>query len=346
MKSLLKQHGLKSIVENGTVEEDRIHLKGISALHHLSEATTSFFFSLLRVHTMSQHSGFSLLDQHLSALPASLREHILQRLRHSLCYQPVIGIMGKTGAGKSSLCNGLFNGECCAVSDVDACTREPQRLTLTVGAHTLTLMDLPGVGESQERDAEYEALYQRLLPELDLILWVIRADDRALAADEHVYHQILKASHTPHPAILFVLSQADKVDPSLTWDSVSQQPSRQQQDTLQRKINAVAAGFQVSPAHVIAISAITGYQMPSLVEAMIYALPRYASSHVYAHINASCRTEIAVDKAKEDFGDTVTEIVDWAIGSVPVPNALKALVQSVKTTIKQVARAVWGWFFG
>jgi predicted GTPase len=39
----------------------------------------------------------------------------------------VIGIMGKTGVGKSSLCNALFRSEVCTVNAVEACTRQPQR---------------------------------------------------------------------------------------------------------------------------------------------------------------------------------------------------------------------------
>ncbi|MBW6101324.1 hypothetical protein HTY54_20665 [Escherichia coli] len=37
----------------------------------------------------------------------------------------------------------------------------------------------PGVGESRDRDAEYEALYRDILLELDSVLWLIKADDRA-----------------------------------------------------------------------------------------------------------------------------------------------------------------------
>jgi predicted GTPase len=52
--------------------------------------------------------------------------------------------MGKTGAGKSSLCNALFQQPVCLTSDLMACTREPQRLVLTVGERSMTLVDLPG----------------------------------------------------------------------------------------------------------------------------------------------------------------------------------------------------------
>ncbi len=37
----------------------------------------------------------------------------------------------------------------------------------------MVITDLPGVGESRDRDAEYEALYRDILPELDLVLWLI-----------------------------------------------------------------------------------------------------------------------------------------------------------------------------
>jgi predicted GTPase len=73
---------------------------------------------------------------------------------------------GKNRGGKSSLCNALFAGEVSPVSDVAACTREPLRFRLQVGDRHMTLVDLPGVGESGARDNEYAALYREQLPGL------------------------------------------------------------------------------------------------------------------------------------------------------------------------------------
>ncbi|TXE23946.1 ATP-binding cassette domain-containing protein [Serratia marcescens] len=52
--------------------------------------------------------GIDTLKQQLSQLPEALSRTILDRIRQTLHYEPVIGIMGKTGTGKSSLCNALF----------------------------------------------------------------------------------------------------------------------------------------------------------------------------------------------------------------------------------------------
>lgn len=127
-------------------------------------------------HTDS-HDAVNAFQSCLSFLPSSSAERILKQLKQSIDYEPVIGIMGKTGAGKSSLCNALFQEQICLTSELMACTREPQRLVLTVGERSITLVDLPGVGETPEFDAEYMALYHRLFVELDLVIWILRADD-------------------------------------------------------------------------------------------------------------------------------------------------------------------------
>ncbi|MGC6686817.1 GTPase, partial [Escherichia coli] len=72
------------------------------------------------------------LQQPLSGLPQWVSEHILQQINQLTHYEPVIGIMGKTGAGKSSLCNTLFAGDISPVSDVAACTRKPLQFRLQV----------------------------------------------------------------------------------------------------------------------------------------------------------------------------------------------------------------------
>ncbi|MEF5452900.1 GTPase, partial [Escherichia coli] len=73
---------------------------------------------------MNPSDAIEVIEKPLSSLPYSLSRHILEHLRKLTSHEPVIGIMGKSGAGKSSLCNALFQGEVTPVSDVHAGTRE------------------------------------------------------------------------------------------------------------------------------------------------------------------------------------------------------------------------------
>ncbi|PZY39135.1 hypothetical protein DIV19_24655, partial [Escherichia coli] len=176
---------------------------------------------------MNPSDAIEAIEKPLSSLPYSLSRHILEHLRKLTSHEPVIGIMGKSGAGKSSLCN------------------------------SMVITDLPGVGESRDRDAEYEALYRDILPELDLVLWLIKADDRALSVDEYFWRHIL---HRGHQQVLFVVTQADKTEPCHEWDMAGIQPSPAQAQNIREKTEAVFRLFR--PVHpVVAVSARTGWEL-------------------------------------------------------------------------------------
>lgn len=93
---------------------------------------------------MNPSDAIEAIEKPLSSLPYSLSRHILEHLRKLTSHEPVIGIMGKSGAGKSSLCNALFQGEVTPVSDVHAGTREVQRFRLSTMVTAWLSLTCPG----------------------------------------------------------------------------------------------------------------------------------------------------------------------------------------------------------
>ncbi|EMW39494.1 GTPase family protein [Escherichia coli] len=287
---------------------------------------------------MNNPEGLQPLNHSLSGLPQWVSERILQQINRLTHYEPVIGIMGKTGAGKSSLCNALFVGEISPVSDVAACTREPLRFRLQVGERYMTLVDLPGVGESGERDAEYAALYRAQLSRLDLVLWLIKADDRALAGDEHFYHQVIGEAY--RHKVLFVISQSDKAEPTSGGGPLS----TAQKQNISRKICLLHELFQpVNP--ICAVSVRLQWGLRVMAERMIKCLPREATSPVVAQLQQPFRTMVVREQARDDFGETVGAILDTVSTFPLIPAPVRTIIQAVRSSVVSVARAVWDFFF-
>ncbi|MEY8582695.1 GTPase family protein [Enterobacter roggenkampii] len=290
---------------------------------------------------MQKLDSLQAFEQPLASLPHTLRNLILARLRSLTLYEPVIGIMGKTGTGKSSLCNALFQGAVTPVSNVDSCTRDVLRFRLRNGDHSLMIIDLPGVGESEQRDEEYTALYRRILPELDLVLWVIKADDRALSVDEHFYRKVMLAYQH---RVLFVVNQADKAEPCHQWNTTSNTPSHGQQSTIEAKRSAVQQLFL--PHHpVCVVSARTGWGLDAVVEKMMRSLPDRATSPLTTQLHGRLCTEPVKKQARERFGNAVDEMIGTVESSSFLPAPVRAVIRTVREAVVTTARAVWDWIF-
>ncbi|MGK9451809.1 GTPase family protein [Acidithiobacillus caldus] len=263
----------------------------------------------------------------------TLCQRISKRLDTALGYEPLVGIFGKTGAGKSSLCNALFGRHICTISDVEACTRNVQEVFLQSRGNGITLLDVPGVGESRDRDTEYSNLYRQLLPNLDLVLWLIKADDRALRSDEEFYKAIVRPHLQQGKPFFVVLSQVDRIDPFREWDTVLHRPGTQQMDNIERKRHAVAGFLDIPLDHVLAVSAAESYGLVDLVDKIVHALPKQRRVTFVREVARQNVSERAVRSARQGFLDYALETVEDVIGGV-------------LETASSIVRSVGGFFRG
>ena len=73
---------------------------------------------------MNPSDAIEAIEKPLSSLPYSLSRHILEHLRKLTRHEPVIGIMEKSGAGKSSPSKAVFGGRYTPDSDSHPAARQ------------------------------------------------------------------------------------------------------------------------------------------------------------------------------------------------------------------------------
>ncbi|HBJ1649203.1 GTPase family protein [Clostridium botulinum] len=275
---------------------------------------------------------FEQLEKNGIKVTTEQRQQIHSRLKNVLTYEPQIGIFGKTGVGKSSLCNALFGQDICSISDVEACTRDAQEVLLNLGGSGIKLIDVPGVGESSARDEEYAALYTKLLPELDLVLWLIKSDDRALASDENFYKNIVKPHINEGKPFFFVLNQVDKIEPFREWNEDKHEPGPKQFQNIHRKIDDVAGFFDIAPSKIIPVSANDKYNLTKLVDEFVRALPAEKKITVFKAVDKEFQSKATGEHVKKSFLDVVENVVTTTIDTIG--NVVCTTVETVGSVIE------------
>ena len=231
-------------------------------------------------------------------------------------YVPKVGILGDTGVGKSSLCNALFGRKVAEVGMVAACTRNLQEITIGDNEDGgIVLVDMPGVGENVERTEEYINDYRKLHPNLDLVIWVMDAGARTYGNGIRAYEEIFK-KHLKRCPVVFVLSQADRVDPSDEWDKVKNEPCQEQLEYLRARTLDVAAKFDVSPNRICAVSSRKKYNLISLVNLIVKELPKEKRFSFVREAGSENVSGKAVKEAKNGVIDTIKEYLGSAYESV------------------------------
>lgn len=248
----------------------------------------------------------------------------LKQIEKDFNYIPMVGVFGKTGAGKSSLVNAIYGQDLCEVSDVEACTTEMKE----ANAGGIILVDCPGIAESKEKDAIYMRKYHEYIPKLDVIFWVLKGDERAYQPDIEFYKTIKDTVKCP---IFFVVNQVDKIEPYREWNIEGHCPGSTQSKHIDDRINYVACSFDVAPADVIPVSANERYNLMYLVNNMLARLdPVKALKQVEVLPTTYTEDEQAADTIKEKTEEYVESrlekigfaVANWGQNKGPIIRAI------------------------
>ena len=117
------------------------------------------------------------------------KKKVMDAINDEITERPFrVSVIGQAGVGKSTTLNAVF-GLKYYTSDVAEGTTdiEEKKFQMRDGFN-LSIYDMPGLGYDIAKDMEYEKMYKKILPDCDVIVYIINAHSKDIGEDDSSKH--------------------------------------------------------------------------------------------------------------------------------------------------------------
>jgi hypothetical protein len=209
-----------------------------------------------------------------SILGADKLKQLNDLIANEKAIPPKVALVGKAGVGKTTTINNLFNVNyhiSHTVAGTKAAQQEDFELT---GGGLLTVIDMPGLGEDIDEKG-YRQIYQSVLSQVDVILYIIQANARDSAVDQDIMQFIdSTTAEGQKRRIVIGLNQVDKIGPG-NWNTKFNFPSQEQEKNIERRCSDIIVKLSketgISHNSIVYYSALKRYRLYDLLIAVIKA---------------------------------------------------------------------------
>jgi len=281
---------------------------------------------------------------------------------------PALVLVGRRGAGKSSVVNALFGAKVAELGHVTAQTGKGRWYRYERGGGAMSILDTRGVQEGSvpaEADVAKTAL-ESIAIELraqapDVVVFVAKASevDAAIDADldalEHVYDEIRRA-HRLEPPLIAVVTHCDLLEPKATRLHAAAQEPEAEVDEKKRHVAAaeqalarkIDAREKLRPRLVATLG--TSVYMSWKSDGALRSDERWRVDDLavtlFRHLPDASRAELAratqVRVIQEDLASSLTQAtaaVCAGVGAAPIPFADAIPLTALQTGL--VAGIAW-----
>ena len=178
------------------------------------------------------------------------QEQVNAALNKELIEKPFrVAVIGQSGVGKSTTLNSVFGLKNYTSNLAEGTTEIVEKIFPMRDGFKLSIYDMPGLNNDVDKDIEYEKLYKKILPDCDVIVYIINAHSRDFGEDCRILKEVVLPicnNNQIRENMVLAVNKIDTIgenidpnDPELQWDVFRNEPTKKLKAAIKTKLGDI-----------------------------------------------------------------------------------------------------------